>query len=387
MRIFQRLLLCLLSVSLLFSVLPLCAAAEESATPMPSAHSAVLIECESGTVIYQKSADVPLPMASTTKLMTALTAISLASPDRVIAIPPEAVGVEGSSVYLTEGEELTLKDLLYALLLSSANDAAVAIAVGLCGSVSAFADEMNRLSDDLGLRSTSFQNPHGLDDKYHFTTARELALIARAVLADDLLAAIVSTQKAIIPHPTLEGGRVLVNHNKLLRRYEGCIGLKTGYTKKSGRCLVSAANRDGITLIAVTLNAPDDWNDHTEMLDYGFSLYERRTLAKIGDIRYPLTLCGAEEECVMLQNTESLRVSLPASAPPVRTVIEARRLELAPIEADRAYARVLFYCDTDRDGTEELLGSLPLTATKDVSTAKKPSLWERIKQFFHFFIK
>ncbi len=382
MRIFQRLLLCLLSAVLFLSALPLSVGAAESPVPAPSAQSAVLIEAESGAVIYQKSADVPLPMASTTKLMTALTAISLASPDRIITVPAEAVGVEGSSVYLTEGESLTLKDLLYALLLSSANDAAVAIAVGISGSVASFADEMNRLADDMGLVSTSFQNPHGLDDKYHFTTARELALIAAAVLANDLLAAIVSTQKAVIPHPTLEGGRVLVNHNKLLRRYEGCIGLKTGYTKKSGRCLVSAAERDGVTLIAVTLNAPDDWNDHTAMLDYGFSLYERRTLAEVGDIRYPLTLCGAASEFVMLRNTEALSVSLPASAPSVRTVIECRRFELAPIEADRAYARILFYCDTDLDGTDELLGSLPLTAAENVSAAKKPSLWERIKHFF-----
>ncbi len=382
MRIFSKCCLFLLSLTLLLASIPISALAEAGEVLSLSAKSAIVIEANSGAVIHSKNADAPLPMASTTKLMTAWTAVALASPDRIITVPPEAVGIEGSSVYLVAGEQLTLKDLLYALLLSSANDAATAIAIGLCGSIPAFAEEMNRQAEALELSSTRFQNPHGLDDKYHFTTARELACIAKAVLSHDLLAAIVSTQKYTIPHPELEGGRVLVNHNKLLRRYEGCIGLKTGYTQKSGRCLVSAACREGVTLIAVTLNAPDDWSDHTAMLDYGFSRYENRTLADIGDIRYPLTLCGAERESVLLQNTEKLSASLPITAPPVRTVTECRRFELAPITKGESYARILFYCDTDRDGTEELIGTLTLSATENVLTAPKRGFWEGIKQIF-----
>ena len=170
--------------------------------------------------------------------------------------------MEGSSVYLAQDEVLTLKELLYALLLESANDAAVAIAMAVDGSVDAFADRMNRYAAQLGLKDTHFVNPHGLDDDAHYTTARELALITRAALENPDFREIVSTQKTVIPLRGSEGVRLLLNHNRLLREYDGCIGVKTGFTKKTGRCLVSAAERDGVMLIAVTLGAPDDWNDH-----------------------------------------------------------------------------------------------------------------------------
>ena len=261
------------SLSLL-TFCPLRVNAEEPATPSVSAESAVLIEAQSGNVIYSKNTDQRLPMASTTKIITALTALSQAHPDTVITANADAVGVEGSSIYLVEGEALTLEQLLYALLLESANDAAVAIAIGVSGSVEAFAEQMNLLADVLGLQDTHFVNPHGLDHEDHYTTASELAKLTRYALQNELIREIVGTRKTTIPHPGEVGTRLLVNHNKLLRLYEDCIGVKTGFTKRSGRCLVSAAERDGVTLIAVTLNAPNDWNDHTAMLDYGFAKYE-----------------------------------------------------------------------------------------------------------------
>ena len=271
-----------------------------------SAKSAILIDADSGRVLFEKDADTPMGMASTTKLMTALVALRLCDADKKISIPSEAVGVEGSSVYLVEGEVLTLAELLYALLLASANDAAVAIAVGTSGSVEDFSAEMNACARELGLTDTSFTNPHGLYDDGHYTTARELAVIAAEALREPLIAEIVGAQKATIPHDGVADKRLLVNHNKLLRTYEGAVGMKTGFTKKTGRCLVSAARRDGLTLIAVTLNAPDDWRDHSILLDYGFENYERKILYPAGTFTYSLPLCDGNTDSVTLTNTEPI---------------------------------------------------------------------------------
>lgn len=348
-----------------------------------SAQSAVLIEAESGTVIYRKNADTPLPMASTTKIMTALVALSLAAPETVIYADAGAVGVEGSSIYLVEGEGLTLEQLLYALLLESANDAAAAIAIGLCGSIEAFAEEMNRTARTLGLRNTHFTNPHGLDDEAHYTTAQELALVARAALENELIRTIVSTYKYTIPHAALQTERLLVNHNKLLRTYDGCIGVKTGYTKRSGRSLVSAAERNGVRLIAVTINAPDDWQDHAKMLDLGFTLYKSVELCRADSMTHSLPIVGGTADSVRLQNANGARVTLPITAGEVRAVLECRRFAYAPISKGSVCGYIHYYCDTDGDGSEEKIASVPLRAEKSVKKAHaKRGFWERIKQFF-----
>ena len=238
-----------------------------------SASSAILFHPASGAVLFEKDADRRRPIASTTKIMTALTV--LAGEDdlnRSFTVPLESTGVEGSSLYLQAGETLTVMELLYGLMLASANDAATALALLCSGSIPAFADEMNRIAEQLGLRNTHFVNPHGLDHPEHYSTARDLALIAAAAFEDVNFREMVSTRRYSIPAP--DGGRrFLTNHNKLLSRYPDCVGVKTGFTKKSGRCLVSAAERDGVLLIFVTLNDPNDWNDHTLLLDYGFSLF------------------------------------------------------------------------------------------------------------------
>ena len=359
----KALLLCLLLSCLLFSLpIPVQALTASDSVPSVSAQSAILIEADSGRVLFAKNADARLPMASTTKIMTALVALELAPPDRVIQAPAGAVGVEGSSIYLVEGEALTLEQLLYALLLESANDAAAAIAIGLCGSVEAFAEEMNRKATELGLSDTHFTNPHGLDDDAHYTTARELAAIARAALEQELIRTIVSTQKATIPHANVENARLLVNHNKLLRTYDGCIGMKTGYTKRSGRSLVSAAERDGVTLIAVTINAPNDWKDHTAMLDYGFSQCQSVELCQAEDVLYPMQVVGGSDGYVMVGNTQALRVTLPANAGEITQSIECRRFEYAPIAVGDPCGKAVFRCDTDGDGQTEVIGEVALYA-------------------------
>lgn len=348
-----------------------------SAIPTLSAESALLMEGESGAIVYQKNAHTRLPMASTTKIMTALVALELASPDTTVRVDKRAVGIEGSSIYLCEGEELTLEALLYALMLESANDAAVAIAIGVAGSEEAFVDAMNRKASSLGLENTHFANPHGLDAETHCTTAYELALIARAALQNPLLKTIVSTRKTTIPHQGTDGVRLLVNHNKMLRLYDGCIGLKTGYTQKSGRCLVSAAERNGVVMIAVTISSPDDWNDHTKLLDYGFSRYQKIELCP-ADFRFCLPVVGGKESYVMVGVEQSLSVSLLKESGVIEQKIECPRYLFAPINEGEICGQMLFLCDTNNDGAKETIAQIPLRVL--YSVPKHPTrltLWQR----------
>ena len=243
-----------------------------------SAGSAILMEAESGRVLYEQDADRPRLIASVTKLMTALVALESGHPlEEKVVIREEDTRTEGSSLYLRPGEELRLETLLYGLLLQSGNDAALAVARHCGGTVENFVAQMNLRAARLGMEHSRFANPSGLNAEGHCSTARDLALLARACLKNETLAAIAATRSV-----TLEG-RSFVNHNKLLLRYEGCVGLKTGYTEKAGRTLVSSAERNGQTLVCVTLNDRDDWNDHKALLDYGFSTFPRQVLAEEGE--------------------------------------------------------------------------------------------------------
>ncbi len=308
-----------------------------------SARSAVLIEASSGNVIFEKASDIRMPMASTTKIMTALIALENCDISKVIKVSPLSIGIEGSSIYLSAGESVTMEDLLYALLLESANDAAAAIAIEVGGSIEGFAEMMNEKARELGLENTHFDNPHGLDSETHFTTAYELALITREAMKNETFKKIVSTHKRMMPLNGGEGTRVLVNHNKLLELYDGAVGVKTGFTKKSGRCLVSAAERDGLMLIAVTLKAPDDWRDHSSMLDLGFSLYEARELCDIGSFSYIMPVSGGECDHVMLNCAQRVTVIMPRDDGEIKTVIELPRFLYAPVCKGDIVGRIVFY--------------------------------------------
>lgn len=317
-----------------------------------SASSAVLIEAQSGKIIYAKDENTRRGMASTTKIMTALVAIESLPLDTVITVPREAVGVEGSSVYLREGEQLTLEELLYALMLQSANDAAAAIAYAVAGGIDAFADMMNAKCACLGLTDTHFENPHGLDGESHYTTAYELALISAHALENKDLARIVSSEKKTIG--TGESTRVLVNHNRLLRTYYDVIGVKTGFTKRCGRTLVSAAEKDGVRLIAVTLNDGDDWRDHRAMLDYGFSLYESVSLAQPHGISFDVHVVGGEAESVRVSNGEGLCLALPRERGEITVKTELERFIYAGLPAGRCAGRAVFFLDGKKIGELEL---------------------------------
>ncbi len=343
-----------------------------------SAKAAVLIEASTGRVISAKNADMRLPMASTTKIMTALVAIENCDVSTVVTISPDAVGVEGSSIYLFEGEQLTLEDLLYALLLASANDAAAAIAIEVGGSIEGFAEMMNEKAREMGLSNTHFTNPHGLDDPEHYTTAAELAKIASVAMKNEVFRTIVSTRKRTIPQNDGEGVRLLVNHNKLLNSYEGCIGVKTGFTKQSGRCLVSAAERDEIELIAVTLSAPDDWNDHKTMLDYGFSLYESRTLCGEGEFRYTMPVISGNMDYVILKNENVVALTLPKTAPEIKCTAELPSFIYAPVNQGEQVGSLIYTVDG------KIVAEVPLVASYSVDRiVYKKSLWERISSLFY----
>lgn len=280
-----------------------------------SAQCAVVIDRLTGDVVFEKNARVRRPMASTTKIMTAVCALENGDINQTVTVPDEAVGVEGSSIYLSHGEKITLKDLLYGLMLSSGNDAAVAVAVHISGSTDKFAELMNATASKIGVSDTSFKNPNGLDDENHFTTAYDLAMITRYAMQIPAFAEIVGTGSVKIPWEGKDYPRILKNHNKLLAMYEGCDGVKTGFTKKSGRCLVSSATRDGVGMIAVTLNAPDDWNDHMRMLDFAFGEYESRRILNGGDYLKTVNVKNGVSDRISALAADEISVTVKKDAP------------------------------------------------------------------------
>ena len=254
-----------------------------------SAEKAILLDCVTDRVLYNQNADERSLIASTTKIMTALVVCEQCNVLDRMRIPREAVGIEGSSMYLQEGEILTIQELLYGLMLCSGNDAAVALAIYCGGTVEGFAEMMNDKARVLGLSGTHFENPNGLDSPGHYSTARDLARLADYAMNNPIFYKTVSAKTVTV------GNRFLRNHNKHLWQLEGADGVKTGYTKAAGRILVSSATRQGRRLVAVTINAPDDWQDHTTLLEEGFSRYQVKTLIRSGEKLGAVEIAGGQE--------------------------------------------------------------------------------------------
>lgn len=270
----------LLALGVLCALLPgLVLHTQAAEAPAVSAASAVLMDGETGRILYANNENEPRAIASITKLMTALVAAEWAQGDlsRTVTIRQEWTGIEGTSLYLRAGEKLTLETLLYGLLLHSGNDAAVALAASCAGDVETFVGWMNQRAQDLGMTNTHFSDPNGLGDENHYSTALDMARLGAACLQNPTVAKITATRSI-----TLEG-RSFTNHNKLLWLYPGCTGMKTGYTRQAGRTLVSSAEKEGQTLVCVTLNDRNDWRDHQALLDYGFETFPRQVLAEEGE--------------------------------------------------------------------------------------------------------
>ncbi len=347
-----------------------------TAAPSTSASASILIEADTGNVILENNADEVLPMASTTKIMTALIAIENRELDSEVIVSPNAVGIEGSSVYLSANEKLTMGDLVYALMLESANDAATAIAIEIGGSINGFAALMNARAEALGCMHTHFTNPHGLDDPNHYTTARELAMITRAALENSTFREIVSTEQHKIPLDS-GGVRLLINHNRLLREKDYVIGVKTGFTKRSGRCLVSAAERDGVTVIAVTLSDPNDWQDHTAMLEYGLERYTHLTLAAEASLTVSVPVSGGTDAFVTAVNAETVELTVPNEDSELTLVTELDRFYFAPVVMGETLGVAKWFYPSG-----ELAASVPLVAMNDVAKLERPSFFQRIKNIF-----
>lgn len=333
-------------IAAVFAALLLCpaASANRSDPPELSAECAILMDAESGRVLFEKNPDAQRPIASITKLVTALVAAELiTSPQEPMTIRPEWTGAEGSSIYLRAGETVTPEILLYGLLLSSGNDAAVALAGYCAGDVDAFVERMNARAQELGMAHTRFMNPNGLNEEGHCSTARDMALAARACLRNETVAKIAATRSITL------GTRTFTNHNKLLWRYPGCIGMKTGYTEASGRTLVSAAQRDGQTLIAVTLNAPDDWADHTALLDYGFEHFSWQMLCQAGTQAARVPVRESLVPSVALLAAETVSYPL-APGERVETRVCVREAPAAPVAAGEVLGRLEFCMNGQRVG-------------------------------------
>ena len=247
-----------------------------AAAPDVLAGGYILMEQGERVALCSLNADRQLSPASTTKIMTCLVVLERCALTEDVTVLEEGCGVEGSSAYLRPGEHLTVEELLYCLMLRSANDAAQTLALYTAGSIEEFARLMNEKAEELGLSGTHFANPHGLSAEGHYTCAKDLALLTCAALENPTFEKIVSTKSIVIGSG--ENSRYLTNHNKLLFSLEGCIGVKTGYTMEAGRCLVSACRREETTLVCVTLSCKNDWISHTELYQYGFKTIKRFTL-------------------------------------------------------------------------------------------------------------
>jgi len=301
-------------------------AASAANAPGVSARSYVLIDAGTGTVLLERDADTQMLVASTTKILTAVVALTHTSPDDLVEIQPEHVGIEGSSMYLRAGETVTVRDLLYGLMLSSGNDAAVALAYHVAGGVAEFAVLMNEKAAALGMDNSHFVNPHGLDAEGHYATARDMGLLAAYAMSLEEFVVIASTRNV------QAAGRSLVNHNKMLWRYAGAEGVKTGYTRASGRSLVSSASREGTRLICVTLSAPDDWDDHAALLDWGFANYKYHGILAAGEVVATLPVISGVGDSVTLVAADGLAL-LTSAEDEVTVMFEVPRFVYADVTA------------------------------------------------------
>lgn len=310
-----------------------------------SARSYALVEQSTGRMLAGQNINTRLPMASTTKIMTGMLACESGKFDTVYTVPEEAIRVEGSSMGLVAGEKITLRDLTYGLLLESGNDAANTIAYCLSGSIPEFIKKMNSRAQELGLNNTHFVTPSGLDDKEHYTTSLDLARLGAKAMQNKEFAKIVSTYKAYITYNGIKDGRVLLNHNELLKTYDGAIGIKTGFTKKSGRCLVSCATRNGVTIVAATLHGPDDWNDHKQLLNYGFSVLKCCPLfSSYPDITEKVT--GGKEKQIKCSYNRDLSAGLKNDeAGRVKMEIRMPKSVRAPVKQGQKIGEIVFTLD------------------------------------------
>lgn len=341
-----------------------------------SAQSAAVMDATSGRLLFEHNAHQKRGMASTTKIMTAVVVLENCSLDDVVTISYKAAMTEGSSMYLKPNEKLTVEDLLYGLMLNSGNDAATALAEHTSGNIDEFAKLMNQKAQQIGMTNSSFANPHGLDHESHYSTAYDMALLTKYAMSNETFKTIVGTKNKIVQ--TKDGQyKYLTNHNRLLSMYEGCKGVKTGFTKKCGRCLVSYSEKNGVKLIAITLNAPSDWQDHIGLYDQYFGSYNSYTLINNGDYIGATNVENSEETSLKLYNCKVITLILLDE--------EYNRLKLeydypatinAPIYIGQQIGKVNVKLD------DRIIASSPIIAKYGISEKKVTTYTENLVYIF-----
>lgn len=364
MNFFKKI-LCPIIIVMLMGCLPVSAIST-------SADASIAIDALTGEVICEKNAHTRLGIASTTKIMTAILALEYGNLDEIVTVDPRAVGVEGSSLYLKEGEQITLGELVTVMIVKSANDGAAAVALHIAPSIEEFSEMMNNKAKELGLENTHFTNPHGLHEENHYSSAYDLAQITRYGFTLPGFAELVSTTDHKVEANIHFKGQTLINNNKLLHMYEGADGVKTGYTPETGRTLVGSATRDGMRIITVTLNDRDDWNDHIAMFNYGFENFRSYLLAEKGHSYGFMKVKNGKAKEVAIVAAENFSVLLSANSSATPRVSIFEKQIKAPVKQGKVLGKVQFY-----EG-DNVIGSVDLVAAEDVAKAKKPNIFWRI---------
>lgn len=348
-----------------------------------SAKSAIVYNGETGDILFEKNAYEQLPMASTTKIMSVLLVLESGGLDERFVVDSEAIKVEGSSMGLQEGDKVTLRDLCYGMLLPSGNDAANAAAVKVAGSTQKFVELMNDKAQVLGLVDTHFVTPSGLDDDTdeHYSTAYDMARLTAEAMKNADFRAICSQKSAKVCFGDPPYERWLMNSNKLLKSCEGIVGVKTGFTDKARRCLVSVCDRNGAELICVTLNAPDDWNDHSKLYDYCFEFISMQALP-LDKKKYYLNIVGGDSDKVLCETETAEAVLLNGYAQKVETMVYLPAFAYAPVKNGEQVGKVVYSYNG------RVIAEKPIIVKENYSRAEvdKPSIIEyyidRIKSIF-----
>lgn len=338
-----------------------------------SAKSCIVICADNGKIIYEKNANSKMSIASTTKIMTALLTLEKAqAEDFDVTITDKMVPVEGSSMCLKVGNILSLSSLAKGMLTVSGNDAANSAAIAIAGSVELFSDMMNEKAKQIGMKDTHFVTPSGLDDENHYSTAYDMALLGAYAMENEDFYNIASSKKSDVLFKDTNETVPYYNENRMLSRYPGCVGIKTGFTKTAGRCLVSCAQRDKLRLVAVTLNAPDDWNDHEKLLNYGFLKMKAVFLEEKENIT--VDLVGGNEDKLNVTTKSPLKVIVEReNADKISKTINLPNFVYAPVKEGQVVGKIEYYVGRKKVGENELI------AKNEVKSIKKENF---IKKFF-----
>lgn len=343
-----------------------------------SAQSAIVMDADSGRVLYEHNAYEKRGIASTTKIMTALVVLENCKLDDVVTISYKAASTEGSSMYLMPNEKLKVEDLLYGLMLNSGNDAATALAEHTSGNVENFAKLMNEKAKEIGMKDSSFANPHGLDNENHYSTAYDMALLTKHAMKNETFKTIVGTHKKIAETNNEQKYKYLTNHNKLLSMYEWCKGVKTGFTKKCGRCLVSYSEKEGVKLIAITLNAPDDWNDHIGLYEAYFSTYNRYNIINNNDYICSINVENSDEKNLKLYSCKAINLTLTEDEyKNINIEYEYPDSIKAPIYIGQTVGKVNIMLDN------KIIASTDLVSGYGVAEKKKPTYKDNLLFLFN----